>query len=132
MTAAKTKTRIALDDWWAEGLRLFGTDTNAWSFVCPACGHIATVADWKAVGAPQGAIGFSCVGRWLPRARDAFGEGPGPCIYAGGGLFLLNPIIIVQGGDETTRFAFAPVGSAERVHEPSIEEVIDSVAGHIR
>lgn len=107
------KTRMAFDDWWAEGLRLFGTDTNGWRFICPACSHVATVADWKAAGAPQGGIGFSCVGRWLPSCRDAFGNGPGPCNYAGGGLFLLNPVVITSDGEEVTRFAFAPLPPKE-------------------
>lgn len=98
-------------DWEAEGRRLFGEDIQCWKFVCPACGHIASVSDWKAAGAPAGAVPFSCIGRWLPgEPRDAFtGKGPGPCNYAGGGLFGLNPVRVeYKGSDPIDAFEFAP------------------------
>jgi hypothetical protein len=97
------------DEWLDEGERRFGKDRNSWRFVCPCCKHVASVADWKAAGASQGEIGFSCIGRRMTSARDAFGSGPGPCDYAGGGLFQLNPITIADGDVKTTRFAFAEV-----------------------
>lgn len=79
-------------EFFGEATRRFGPDQHDWRFVCPCCGHEARAADWLAAGAPQSAIGFSCVGRWSGAPRDAFGEGPGPCNYAGGGLFELNPM----------------------------------------
>ena len=78
-------------EWCEKAVALFGIDPMEWRFVCPACGHVAKVADWKRVGAPSIAAGFSCIGRWMDKARDAFGTGPGPCNYAGGGLIGLNP-----------------------------------------
>lgn len=81
------------DEWEAEGIELFGEDRMDWKFVCPVCGYVASVRDWVEAGAPEGAIAFSCIGRWLDTPRDAFEEkGEGPCNYAGGGLFPLNPI----------------------------------------
>jgi hypothetical protein len=90
------------EEWYAEGERRFGSDRRAWKFVCPVCGHVAAVNDWLAVA-------FSCVGRWLPEARDAFASKtiPGPCNYAGGGLFRLNPVTV--GPDKHDYFAFASV-----------------------
>jgi hypothetical protein len=86
------------EEWVAEGTRLFGPDTMQWRFVCPVCGYIATGNEWLAAGAPAGAIGFSCVGRWTG-GRGAFeGNGPGPCNYAGGGLFHLNPVRVTNVG----------------------------------
>lgn len=86
------------EEWEAEGVRRFGEDRMLWAFVCPVCGHVATVQDYKDAGAPSGAVGFSCVGRWAgPKRRAIGGEGPGPCDYAGGGLFMLNPLE-VDGG----------------------------------
>ncbi|MGE3857262.1 MAG: VVA0879 family protein, partial [Dehalococcoidia bacterium] len=95
--------------WRAEAERLFGADAMRWRFECPACHHVATLQDWKDAGAPQESWAFSCVGRWLPFHRDAFGEdGPGPCNYAGGGLFRLNPQpLLFPDGSTHHAFAFA-------------------------
>lgn len=94
-------------EWLAEAERLFGADPMAWRFVCPVCHHTTSLQDWKDAGAPQEAWAFSCVGRWLPTARDAFeGAGAGPCNYAGGGLFRLNPAAMLF-PDGSTHYAFA-------------------------
>lgn len=85
---------MTLGEWHADGVRRFGPDEMAWRFVCPACGHVATTADWKAAGAPETTVAFSCVGRWAGEKREAFGDGPGPCNYAGGGLIGLNPVAV--------------------------------------
>lgn len=95
--------------WQAEARRRFGDDPLKWRFVCPVCKHEASVADWKAAGATEGEVAFSCVGRRIPGSKEAFAndEKPGPCTYTGGGLFKLNPVRI---GDrpQTTLFNFAP------------------------
>lgn len=39
MTRTLTKS-----EWEAEAERRFGPDANGWRFVCPACGHVASVA----------------------------------------------------------------------------------------
>ena len=95
-------------EWKAEGAKRFGTDPSKWKFVCPVCGHVASVQDWKDVGAFECA-GFSCIGRHMQKCRKAFGEkGPGPCDYAGGGLFKLNPVEVkLEDGDVLHAFAFA-------------------------
>lgn len=104
-TAPATYTR---EQWLAEARRRFGLDALDWRFACPVCGHAASAWDWRAAGAPEGAVGFACVGRWLPAARDAFGgEGPGPCNYTGGGLFRLNPVTVEHEGETFQIFAFA-------------------------
>ncbi|TCT21176.1 VVA0879 family protein [Thiobaca trueperi] len=96
-------------EWIAEGRRRFGDDMMNWRFVCPACGHVAAARDWKDAGAPPNAVAFSCVGRWLPTAREAFADaGHGPCNYAGGGLFRLNPLHVRrEDGQIEPVFAFA-------------------------
>lgn len=110
MSAATTYASV--EEWRAEAIRRFGEDERQWRFVCPCCGHVACAADYKRAGAPSGAVGFSCVGRWLPERRAAFGEGPGPCDYAGGGFFQLNPVVI--NGVKHCMFAFADAAEAER------------------
>lgn len=86
------KTKLTIDQYIAEGEKLFGPNRLDWRFVCPCCGYIASAADYKDAGAPEGAVGFSCIGRWWDEARDAFDAGPGPCNYAGGGLIRVSPI----------------------------------------
>jgi hypothetical protein len=99
--------RMTLAEWEAEGKRRFGENKMAWRFVCPSCGHVATPADWKAAGAGPGEVAFSCVGRHMDRAVT-LGERPGPCNYAGGGLFRLNPVIVTTpDGKEEAYFDFA-------------------------
>lgn len=101
---------ITLAEWRAEGERLFGADEMAWRFVCPVCHHVQTPADYKAAGAPSGAAGFSCVGRWTAGAKEACAQGSGgPCTYAGGGLFQLNPVeVSLPDGGSILAFEFAP------------------------
>lgn len=110
----ETTTRsmtMSHEEWIAEGTRRFGPDMMKWKFVCPACGYVQSVQDYKDAGAPTNAVAFSCVGRWAPgvgTARQAFSAGmpsvkAGPCDYAGGGLLRLNPLTV----DGTRYFDFA-------------------------
>lgn len=102
---------MTYEEWTNEAMRRFGPNSLAWKFVCPSCGHVASVKDWKDAGASDGAIAFSCVGRFLAGKKDAdkntFGKGGGPCTYAGGGLFKLNPVEVNFNGKVLSVFAFA-------------------------
>lgn len=105
-----------IEAWYAEAKRRFGDDPMAWRFVCPVCGHVASTADYKAAGAPPGAVAISCIGRYLPSRSPAF-DGKkvkqGPCNYTGLGLFRLNPVSI--GGEDRQAFAFdEPAAEGER------------------
>lgn len=96
----------SIEEWRQEGVKRFGNDEMKWRFVCPSCGHVATVEDWKKVGASEGEVAFSCVGRHIVGSTEAFGKrGRGPCDYAGGGLIRLNPVQIE--GREGNVFQFA-------------------------
>ena len=96
----------SLDSWRAEAVRRFGDDEMKWRFVCPSCQSVMSVEDYKSAKAPQGAVAFSCVGRWSGAAKAAFDRrGDGPCDYAGGGLIGLNPVTIE--GRDTRVFDFA-------------------------
>jgi hypothetical protein len=100
----KMKT-ISHEEWIKEAIKRY-PDRNI-AFVCPVCKHKQTVAEYKAAGAPAGAYGFSCIGRYLDDCRKAFGgpgageERPGPCDYTGGGLLRLNPINVIFTDSET-------------------------------
>ena len=109
--AAPERIRMTLDEWRARGVELFGEDMMDWQFVCPACGHVASGRDWKDAGAREGEIAYSCIGRRTENPRPAFGKGPGPCDYAGGGLIGLNPVTVVVNEKKTLDvFAFAAPG----------------------
>jgi hypothetical protein len=82
-------------EWIEEAVRRFGDDPRNWRFVCPSCGHVATPADWKAAGAGEGEVAFSCVGRHLKNPTEMCVK-PGPCNYAGGGLFRINPVTVTM------------------------------------
>lgn len=99
--------RLTHDEWIAEAEMRFGPDAMKWQFECPACHHIASVQDYKDAGCPEDVVAFSCIGRWMPIRRDAFKSGEGPCNYAGGGLFKLNPVTVVKDGIEHSVMKFA-------------------------
>jgi hypothetical protein len=85
--------KMTLAEWFTEGARRFGENRMKWEFVCPACGFVQSTEVYKDQGAPVSAVAFSCVGRWSGATREAFGDiGPGPCNYAGDGLFRIAPI----------------------------------------
>ena len=89
--------RLTHSEWMDEGMKRFpGLHPREWQFVCPVCGHVAKYAEWLEVDAEDSAA-FSCIGRWRKNPRGAFeGEGPGPCNYAGGGLFRVNPVLVTM------------------------------------
>lgn len=90
LSESQTVKHFTLAEFEAIAIKRFGEDRMKWRFVCPACGHVQTAEDYKAAGAPPNAVAYSCVGRWIEGSRDAFGKGPGPCNYAGGGLFRIH------------------------------------------
>lgn len=103
-------TRVSESEWRAAAIDRYGEKPSAWKFRCPVCKHVAAVEDWETAKAPEGAIAFSCIGRYLPgEANDAFArKQKAPCNYAGGGLFKLNPITVVDSaGREHSMFDFA-------------------------
>lgn len=111
---------ISEEQWQAMGTEIFGPDQFSWRFRCPICGHVASVQNYKDAGAPKGAVGFSCVGRWSggPDVWRAFGSNkkgtnPSPCDYTGGGLIGLNPVRVVDEYGHTIQDMFEFAGAAE-------------------
>jgi hypothetical protein len=98
-------------EWLAEAARRYGPDSLKWQFKCPSCGHVACVQDWKDAGAPEGAVAFSCIGRYTgdpaAAAAAAFKGKGGPCNYTCGGLFQISPLTItLESGEESPAFPF--------------------------
>jgi hypothetical protein len=102
-----------MESWLNEAVERFGKTHAAWKFVCPICGYVQSVSECKKAGMEPGAIAFSCIGRW--KGAGAYdGTGGGPCNYAGGGLFRLNPVEVIRTGGGTTRvFEFAEEEKAD-------------------
>lgn len=114
MSTAITKQEpLTVVEWREKAIAMFGEDEMRWRWKCPSCGHVASTADYKAAGAPSSAVGFSCVGRWLPNGKPMFDQTGGPCDYAGGGLICLNPVIVMAGEHRHEVFEFAPEEPAD-------------------
>jgi len=99
---------ITYANWVEEAIQKFGENPKMWKFVCPCCQHEAYIQDWIDAGCTENQAAFSCVGRYLKQpVRDAFKKGKGPCNYAGGGLFRLNPVTVkMPDGKEQQVFEF--------------------------
>jgi len=96
-------------EWRAEGESRFGDDIKSWKFVCPSCGYVASVQDWIDAEAER-SIAFSCVGRNTGSKKEMGDKTGGPCNYAGGGLFQINPVKVeFEDGTIASYFAFADV-----------------------
>jgi hypothetical protein len=108
----KEVIKMTYEEWEKKGLRLYGKDKREWKFKCPSCSFIQTFNDFLKLTTEEEAssmIGFSCIGRLLEDKGEFLGkkqEGK-PCNYAGGGLFRINPIIIIRDGIEQSYFDFA-------------------------
>ena len=109
--------RMTLLEWLAEGEKRFGTDRLKWRFVCPGCGHVQAVEDFrthKEQGATAETAYFNCIGRYAGAQRTAFGKpGGGPCDYTTGGLINISPVRIIFEGKEYSAFAFAEAVESE-------------------
>jgi hypothetical protein len=87
------------EEWIAEGERLFGSlkeNFMRWRFKCPACGNIATVAEFKDAGALcADEATVKCIGRYT-RAKG--------CDWAAYGLLDICSVRV----DGRPVFEFAP------------------------
>src|SRR5690606_42004973 len=109
-------SEFTLAQWLAEGERRFGPNQLKWRFVCPACGHVQAVEDFRPYkdrgGVTAETVRFNCIGRYCGPNPDAglngTGKEKGPCDYTSGGLFDLRPVTVVKPSGERIRsFAFA-------------------------
>ncbi len=109
---------ITVTEWRDEGLRRFGggeVNWKNWRFQCPVCQHIATPADFEALGADPQLAYQECIGRHLPKEQRAsnLAEEPtrdgktAPCDYAAYGLFRLGQTVQDDVGKEVPVFPFA-------------------------
>lgn len=110
---------ILVEDWLAEGERLFGTDMKQWKWKCPNCGHVQSIADFIELrnlklwdGDAGAVVYYSCIGRFdtrIPKkdVGTVFNK-KSPCNYTNGGLFYLTNIFVInESGERIPVFEFA-------------------------
>lgn len=89
------------DEWEQEGIKLFGEDKKKWKFICPRCGHVASIQDFLDIGCDANDAFQNCIGRMK--------KGIG-CDWAAYGLFGTlgkGKIVISQEGKKVNVFDFA-------------------------
>jgi hypothetical protein len=113
----KITTYASIEAWEAEGKRRFGNDYMEWKFVCPMCGHVASVADFKAAGAADPNCAYTeCLGRYHGKGSPQAGDSSG-CNWAAYGLFGIprgGCYVLQPDGTKAHIFDFAP---EEKTHE---------------
>ena len=95
-------------DWQAQLTERFGENPDNWKFVCPSCGHVQSVADFKAINKDPNLAYSCCIGRYTDHNDKAGKHG---CNYAVNGLFHLNKTTVIS--DEfipVKVFEIAPAG----------------------
>lgn len=120
-------------DWIAAATDRYGSSSLGWRFRCPLCKVETAVSEWRAAEAPEGAVAFSCIGRYRPeRPQSAFGASklePIGCDYTGGGLFPLNPVpVVAEDGREFRMFDFA---DRPLLHRSNLPPVVAEPAPHV-
>lgn len=112
--------KTTLEEWLAEGKRLFSEDMTKWKFKCCNCGHIQSIEDFielrkQGILAPDVDVGklvyYSCIGRYdtrIPKEKvGTIFDKNTPCNYTLGGFFCFaNVFVIGEDGKENPVFDF--------------------------
>lgn len=90
--------RYTADEWRLEGRRRFGDDVMNWKFLCPMCGHVASVRDFKNAGASGPDCAYTeCIGRYIGKGSQKKDDSSG-CDWCCYGLYgIPQGGIIVDG-----------------------------------
>lgn len=84
---------IKIADWLKELRSRFGEDDEEWKFVCPSCGHVQSVADFKAIGVDGNKAYYECISRY----KNIDGKtNKKPCKYTLCGLFVLDHDTVIN------------------------------------
>lgn len=110
----KLKVFESVEEWKAEGEKLFGKDIKKWKYKCPMCGHIASVQDFLDSGAKDldeaaNAAYVECIGRYTGKGSPKKGDSSG-CNWAAYGFFGIpnGGSVVLTGRDEGRQvFEFA-------------------------
>jgi hypothetical protein len=105
--------KYTLDEWKAKGEKLFGKDLLDWKFVCPACGRVTAIQEFKDLDVDPNQAPQICIGRvngkgmsgWTGKKKDN-SDG---CDWAAFGLFGTlgkGEVVVAEAGTETEVFKF--------------------------
>jgi len=89
--------------------RRFGENMLDWSFVCPACGKVSTVRDFKNAGAQPNDSFQNCIGRFTGKGSPTKKSKDG-CNWAAYGLFGTldkGDVVVCEDGDSIQVFAMS-------------------------
>lgn len=81
---------LKVEDWKKELVSRFGENTDNWKFVCPACGHIQTPADFKAIGKDEQLAYTDCIGRYTDTADKK------ACTYTIRGMLKFDHTVVIS------------------------------------
>lgn len=84
---------VKVEDWLQELRERFGPNSDDWKFVCPSCGHVQSLADFKAVGQDPNLAYQCCIGRYTGSDDHS---GKNGCKYTINGLIALNTLTVVS------------------------------------
>jgi len=92
---ARRKIIISHENWKLMGELIFKTsDMNKWKFICPSCGYIASVKDYRDALIPSTFIAEYCIGNWIGVRGDVNQWGQGPCGFKGD--YETNPVHVTD------------------------------------
>lgn len=84
---------IKYKDWMAELKEKFGENPDNWKFKCPSCGHVQSVADFKAIGKDPNYAFSNCIGRFTGNNDHTGKYG---CNYTVNGFISLNKTTVIN------------------------------------
>lgn len=107
------KKVMTLEEWRKEGKKRFGEDIMKWKFVCPMCGHVASVQEFVDAGAEDPDSAYQeCIGRYIGKGSPVSGDASG-CNWVAYGFFGMpngkGIIVIDEKNIGTECFDFAEV-----------------------
>ena len=102
------------EEWWDEGVSLYGDDFSDWELICPACGTVQKPKDFLDMGMSKEEsvpyVGFSCIGRFEKSTKG--------CDWTLGGLFQIHELeIVTDTGHKSAFFEFATEENIEKYKE---------------
>ena len=108
------RKKIEKEDWWNEGVSLYGEDFNDWEFICPACGTVQKLTDFLDLGMNKekavSYVGYSCIGRFEKSTKG--------CDWTLGGLFQIHELEVEdEEGKTSPIFEFATEENIEKYKE---------------
>lgn len=92
------RQKFTLEEFTAEGTRLFGPNGLDWAFQCPRCGTVATGRDFPPEA--RKSVGQECVGRHVENVD---------CNWVAYGLIRGPWEVVMADGHSAFSFPFAPV-----------------------